>query len=241
MELYGFVYRIENRVNNKSYIGLTTNFKQRKIDHFKKLRKNQHPNIHLQNSFNKYGESNFKFSILNWANSKEELDKQEIYFINKYGVLDPKNGYNVQTGGSNGKHSLESRKKISESKKGMKRSLEIRKKISESRIGKYSGKNNPMYGKKHSSLTIKKMKESQKGRKYPNRCGKNHPNFGKKVTWHKFRGCYYNNSKKCNPWTKVWRSTIKYKGTSKTLGLFNDPLTAEIVYKLVWDEIHLSY
>ena len=55
--------------------------------------------------------------------------------------------------------SEETRKKMSESKKGKKLSEEHRKKISESR----KGENHPMYGKKHSEETRKKMSESHKG------------------------------------------------------------------------------
>ena len=55
--------------------------------------------------------------------------------------------------------SEETRKKMSEAKKGKKLSEEHRKKISESQ----KGENHPMYGKHFSEETRKKMSESHKG------------------------------------------------------------------------------
>ena len=67
-----------------------------------------HYNKHLQSAWIKYGESNFKFGILEVC-SKEELDEKEIYWINKFNANNTKYGYN-QTLGGHGvygyKHSL---------------------------------------------------------------------------------------------------------------------------------------
>lgn len=51
-------------MNNKCYIGSAKHFISRKSKHLTDLRKNKHHSIKLQNSFNKYGENNFKFSII---------------------------------------------------------------------------------------------------------------------------------------------------------------------------------
>lgn len=59
-----FIYKIENQINGKIYMGQTVRFNKRKTSHLIELRKNQHKNPHLQNSFNKYGEENFVFSIV---------------------------------------------------------------------------------------------------------------------------------------------------------------------------------
>ncbi len=58
------IYKIENSVNQKVYIGSTNNFNYRKQTHFKLLKSNKHHSAKLQNAFNKYGEENFKFEIL---------------------------------------------------------------------------------------------------------------------------------------------------------------------------------
>lgn len=52
----------------------------------------------------------------------------------------------------------------------------------------------------------------------------------------KFRGTYY--TRKRDPWLKVWQSRIWYNGKNRSLGMFNDPVSSEIVYDLVWSEIH---
>ena len=59
--------------------------------------------------------------------------------------------------------SEETKEKISNSNKGKFVSEETRKKISENHHN-ISGKNNPMYGKKHSPETIEKIKQKQKNR-----------------------------------------------------------------------------
>jgi hypothetical protein len=70
------------------------------------------------------------------------------------------------------KQSNETKQKISEkakkrpsSRKGVTLSDDIKKKISESRKNQHIGKNNPMFGRKHSSVTRKKWSEIRKGKK----------------------------------------------------------------------------
>ena len=45
-----YYYKIENKLNQDKYIGITTDPIVRKNRHFNKLRKNQHFNPHLQNA-----------------------------------------------------------------------------------------------------------------------------------------------------------------------------------------------
>lgn len=107
--MYGYIYKIENIVNGKLYIGQSTDVNKRKLTHFNDLKNNKHGNQHLQRAFNKYGKSNFKHLIIVWADSKKELDKLEIYFIKKYDSLNRASGYNIRDGGSHGKLSQESK------------------------------------------------------------------------------------------------------------------------------------
>lgn len=90
------IYQIRNLINNKVYIGQTVNEIRRKSNHLFLLRSNQHHSIKLQNAYNKYGEENFVFEILEEC-SKEELNEKEIKYIqlkNSYN-----NGYNCNIGG----------------------------------------------------------------------------------------------------------------------------------------------
>lgn len=116
-EIYGVVYLIRNNVNNKVYIGQTSEKGgfDRRYKH--NLRDYTH-NTHLRNSIDKYGIENFytdkEFDI---AYSQEELDKLEDMYIKMYEATNPKKGYNKTFGGGNGKASEETRKKISETLK----------------------------------------------------------------------------------------------------------------------------
>lgn len=86
-------------------------------------------------------------AMLKYPNYKKEIlcycceglvDYIESYFIQKYQSNDPKYGYNCESGGNENKHlSEETRKKISESHKGIKYQDEIKKKMSEAHKGKH--------------------------------------------------------------------------------------------------------
>lgn len=87
------IYQIKNTQNNKLYIGSTNNFKNRFSSHIRNLRKNQHSNQHLQNSWNEYGEDVFHFEIIELCEVKVLLEREQAH-INSFwslGVLYNKN------------------------------------------------------------------------------------------------------------------------------------------------------
>jgi hypothetical protein len=51
-----------------------------------------------------------------------------------------------------------------------------------------------------------------------------------------FKGVRYH--KRNIPWNKVWQSVIQFNNRKHSLGYFNDPLSGEIVYKIVQKEIY---
>ena len=57
-----------------------------------------HGNIHLQHAWNKYGEDNFEFSIIEECDI-ELLDEREIFWIDKLKSYYKLNGYNITLGG----------------------------------------------------------------------------------------------------------------------------------------------
>jgi group I intron endonuclease len=59
-----FIYKITNLVNDKFYVGSTTNTRERFRTHRNKLRSNIHHTKHLQAAWNKYGEGKFSFEII---------------------------------------------------------------------------------------------------------------------------------------------------------------------------------
>lgn len=58
------IYSIKNKVNGKIYIGQSTDIIDRLRHHLSELRHNRHSNSYLQRSFNKYGEENFEFDVV---------------------------------------------------------------------------------------------------------------------------------------------------------------------------------
>ena len=98
MECISGIYKIENLVNGKVYIGQSKNIYERWYCHKNKLNSNKHNNKYLQNAWNKYGNENFDFSILEEC-SQDEIDDLEIYYIKKYDSANQDKGYNLQLGG----------------------------------------------------------------------------------------------------------------------------------------------
>lgn len=90
------IYEIVNVVNNKRYIGLSTNVYERWRQHINALTSNTHHNAHLQSAWNKYKQDNFRFNILEQC-AKESLPDREIYWIAYYDSFN--NGYNDTIGG----------------------------------------------------------------------------------------------------------------------------------------------
>lgn len=78
------IYYIKNKINNKIYIGSSKNIYNRKAQHYSELRGNYHENIFLQRSWNKYGEENFEFGILEEVKNINELYAREQFYIDKY-------------------------------------------------------------------------------------------------------------------------------------------------------------
>jgi group I intron endonuclease len=90
------IYKIVNKLNDKFYLGSTSNFHKRKLRHFNELRKNKHHSIYLQRAFNKYGEENFEFIEIEIC---ENIKEREQEILNS---LDYKLCYNVSKSASGG-------------------------------------------------------------------------------------------------------------------------------------------
>lgn len=125
------VYKITSP-SNKIYIGQSIDI-YRRFNKYKKLNcKNQ---LRLYNSFLKHGCDNHKFEILQTC-KEDELNELEIYYIDSYQSYNNKFGMNLREGGgSKGRHSEESKRKMSISRTGKTLSKESRNKISESHKG----------------------------------------------------------------------------------------------------------
>ncbi len=89
------VYLIINLINNKKYIGSTCNYARRKREHLWMLRNNKHKNPHLQLAYNKYGEDNFIFSVLEKIEDNRTIYEVEQLYLDKYKTYNKKIGYNI--------------------------------------------------------------------------------------------------------------------------------------------------
>ena len=107
-KVFGIIYAIRNKVNDKYYVGKTVKtFYKRycikdKENPIEDLSKNTH-NKYLKNAINKYGFENFEvIPVLDKAYSKEQLDELEKYYIALYRTEKYGGVYNITTGGDDG-------------------------------------------------------------------------------------------------------------------------------------------
>lgn len=111
--------------------------------------------------FNTVKKHGYEVEVIAKGLSWEDACELEEFLIEEYGRRDLRLGtlVNMTDGGDgakgrkNGPHSAETRKKISESNKGVKRSAETRKRMSEANTGRT-----------HTNKTRKKIGEARKGR-----------------------------------------------------------------------------
>lgn len=172
----GVIYKIENKLNKKIYIGQTVDYKRRLWEHCRSEKKSP-----LYNAFKKYGFNNFQFSIIDTAITINELNEKEIYYINKHASTNRVFGYNLEYGGHNSIPTEETLEKMSKSHKGIKQSEEwiskrvhkqgsdAAKKYGKSKTDeekKHLSENAPKFwlGKQRSEETKRKVSETKKSR-----------------------------------------------------------------------------
>lgn len=90
------IYKIQNLVNNKVYVGSSKSLKRRQYEHYFQLKNNKHKNSYLQHSYNKYGKESFVFFILEECLEEQLLEREE-YWIKHYNSSDSKFGYNLDS------------------------------------------------------------------------------------------------------------------------------------------------
>lgn len=110
-----YVYMHKNKSNGKVYIGITS----QKPEQRWRNGTNYYGNKYFNRSIHKYGWDGFEHIILYKNLTKEEAEMKEIELIKEYNSTNRDYGYNIENGGnSTGKHSEETKRKISESQKG---------------------------------------------------------------------------------------------------------------------------
>jgi group I intron endonuclease len=161
------IYKIENKINGKIYIGQTREGLSKRIA--RHIRTNRY---YIQKALNKYGLESFIISVIAEATTKKVLDEKEKYWINFYACKAPV-GYNCTAGGDGthgymwteeerqrqriaqtGRHlSEETRAKISNANKGRAISEEHKRQISLKNKGRH-----------HTEEARRKISEKAKGK-----------------------------------------------------------------------------
>lgn len=82
------IYRIINLVNNKCYYGSSKQIEKRLIRHKRELKNSNHINCILQRAWDKYGESNFLFEIVEECdiNILLEIEQNYLNLLPEYNI-----------------------------------------------------------------------------------------------------------------------------------------------------------
>ena len=180
------IYIIENILNETKYVGSAINIKKRWYQHKYTLNNGTHDNSYLQRAWNKYGESSFRFRIIE-ITEPENLISREQHYINSYDTY--KSGYNLTPNAGN--------------TLGFKFTEESKSKMSKKKKGKPSTRKNY----KHSDITKKRIGDSnrisQKGRQHSEETKE------KMSEWHKNKTVSEETRKKLSDWRKGLRVSDK--------------------------------
>lgn len=129
------IYAIINKNNNKKYIGSSIDIDYRWEQHINMLNGLYHPNSHLQNAWNKYGEEKFTFNVVEIVSDLDCILAREQFWIDIYWNM--KKCYNGRKSAANNSGMMlseESKRKISNSVKALHENPEYRKHFPQTRI-----------------------------------------------------------------------------------------------------------
>lgn len=134
---YGTIYVVTNKVNHKQYVGQTTRpVEKRWVDHVSSATTKMRGGCRVfSRAIRRYGPDAFVVETVASCDNQPALDMMEEYFIWDLETLAPY-GYNLKTGGGNGKHHAETRAKITETLMGHSVSSGARAKMSAAHKGK---------------------------------------------------------------------------------------------------------
>ena len=193
------VYKIKNKITGWCYIGSSKNCKQRLGNHRRGLRKNTHCTPRLQRSWNKHGEENFEFRVIEITEYEQRVVREQWYLDNTV------KKYNTADTATPGPHfpkttwSEERKKKHSDLMKGntflrgKKASEETKKKLSIARKGKkvrLTASAKEKLSKQMSELakrTNKDKPQNKKGYIQSEKAREKHRKVMKEMVWSKER------------------------------------------------------
>jgi group I intron endonuclease len=179
------IYRIFLIGTDRSYVGQAKNIDHRWYDHKRTLLKGTHHAKKLQRAWNKYGEENFKFEVLEVCPCDAYLLlNREQHWMDTLQAY--KRGFNCSKSAGLSTlgvtHSSETKAKISAKAKGRITSDETKEKLRQRMKNRVFSKEHLQHlseaGKKRMSGSPDKLKLAQWSKEHP-RYGDSHPLFGK--------------------------------------------------------------
>lgn len=143
-----FIYKIINTINNKFYVGSTTNTVERFRTHRNRLRGNRHHCRHLQAAWNQYGEQAFVFHVIETIPKEQSLQEAEDKWLQEHVGKEHCYNHGLRSGAP-----WRGAPKESHPRFGQPRSKDERQLISK-KLKEFYAKditNHPRFGKQHSS------------------------------------------------------------------------------------------
>jgi group I intron endonuclease len=147
------IYSIVCKTNDKGYLGSSKNIQARWKKHLYFLRKGNHVNTHLQNSFNLYGENSLEFRLiedLTGSSPKEIREIEQIYLDQ----MDWSTSFNICKDSRGGEVTEEANERRRESLR----------KFHEENPDAIRGENNPFYGRTHKQSSKDQVSEKNTGK-----------------------------------------------------------------------------
>ena len=89
-----YVYKVTNLNNNKVYIGQTIRTIEQRFKRHLNDALNNILDTHFARAIRKYGADSFCLELIDTAETQEELNYKERFWINQYNATDSKYGYN---------------------------------------------------------------------------------------------------------------------------------------------------
>lgn len=113
-----FIYKIQNTINGKLYIGSSKRPQKRWYEHKRDLKKGNHHSTHLQNAWNLYGKDNFEFSVIDECDVEIQFTREAEWVIKEQSHLEDW-GYNmcIPEAGGGYIHTEEHKAKLREANK----------------------------------------------------------------------------------------------------------------------------
>lgn len=130
-----YIYILQNKINQKVYIGQSKDIKQRWRTH-KSAVKNNRPTQIVHRAMIKYGIENFEFEVIASCFDQAAANETEEQIISYHESMSSDKGYNLSLGGSVAPKTKEWKQKVSQKLMGHGVSEDARLKMSKSHTGK---------------------------------------------------------------------------------------------------------